>query len=100
MVIDTARIQEIAQKFSLLVPALDERQTRLWLAAEAKALGRGGIAAVTSATGILGKRIRIGLRELAQMEQTPPEEPARAQRIRRPGAGRKRVTEKSPTLLR
>jgi transposase len=96
----SARIGEIAIKFALLAPAMDERQTRLWLATEARALGRGGIAAVTTATGILGKRIGIGMRELKQMERTPPTEPARAQRVRRPGAGRKRATEKDPTLLR
>jgi transposase len=100
MMVDGARIKEIATKFSVLAPAMDERQTRLWLAAEAIALGRGGVAAVTRATGILGKRIGIGLRELKDMKRRPPEQPAGAQRIRRPGAGRKPVTEKDPTLLR
>jgi transposase len=84
----------------MLAPAMDERQTRLWLAAEAIALGRGGVAAVTKATGILGKRIGIGLRELREMKRRPPEQPAQAQRIRRPGAGRKPLAEKDPTLLR
>jgi hypothetical protein len=60
MAIDTRRIDEIATKYGMLTPMLDERQTRLWLAAEAKALGRGGIAAVTAATGIRDKRIRMG----------------------------------------
>ena len=55
--IDSSRVAEIAQKFALLMPTMDERQTRLWLAAEAKALGRGGLAAVTAATGVLRKRI-------------------------------------------
>lgn len=100
MVINNTRIEEIAKKFALLAPTMDERQTRLWLATEAKALGRGGIAAVTRATGILGKRIGIGLRELEEMEDNPPEGPARMQRVRRPGAGRKRLTEKDETLLR
>jgi transposase len=100
MLIESARIKEIERKFALLAPVLDERLTRLWLATEAKALGRGGIAAVTRATGILGKRIGIGLRELQKMELLPPEEPARAQRIRRPGAGRKKLTKKDPALLR
>jgi hypothetical protein len=83
----------------MLAPLLDERQKRLWVAAEAKVLGRGGIAAVTLATGILGKRIRMGMRELEQMEVDPPPQPAQEQRIRRPGAGRKLITEKDPTLL-
>ena len=100
MTVDSVRIEEIAGRYTMLAPLLDERQTRLWVAAEAKVLGRGGIAAVTSATGILGKRIRIGMRELEQMEGNPPPQPAQEQRIRRPGAGRKLATEKDPTLLR
>ncbi len=84
----------------MLSPMLDERQTRLWVAAEARVLGRGGIAAVTSATGILGKRIRMGMRELEELDGNPPAQPAQAQRIRRPGAGRKQVTDTDPTLLR
>ena len=100
MAIDTRRIDEIATKYGMLTPMLDERQTRLWLAAEAKALGRGGIAAVTAATGIRDKRIRMGMRELAQMDGNPPPEPAHAQRIRREGGGRKQILSKDPTLLR
>jgi hypothetical protein len=99
MLIGGSRIEEIATKFSLLAPTMDERQTRLWLAAEAKALGRGGVSAVTKATGILGKRIGIGLRELEEIESAPPEQAPKKQRIRRPGAGRKSVTEKDPALL-
>ena len=99
MLIDRARTKEIAIKFRLLAPTMNERQTRLWLAAEAQALGRGGIAAVTKATGVLRKRIGIGLRELQELKRSPPEETPQTQRIRRPGAGRKRLTEKDPTLL-
>jgi hypothetical protein len=94
-----ARIEEIRSRYDSLAPVMDERVTRLWAAGEAKALGRGGIAAVTKATGILGKRIRYGMRDLAQMERNPPSEPPRGQRVRRPGAGRKPLTEKDPTLV-
>jgi hypothetical protein len=94
-----ARIEEIRSRYDSLAPVMDERVTRLWAAGEAKALGRGGIAAVTKATGILGKRIRYGMRDLAQMDRNPPSEPPRGQRVRRPGAGRKPLTEKDPTLV-
>ncbi len=76
-------------------------RTRLWVAAEARVLGRGGIAAVTSATGILGKRIRMdACASWRSWMATRPAQPAQAQRIRRPGAGRKQVTDTDPTLLR
>jgi transposase len=97
--VDESRVGEIAEKFALLAPTMDERQTRLWLAAEAKALGRGGIAAVTRATGVLAKRIGAGIRDLAQMARKPPAEPAPSQRVRRPGAGRKKLTEIDETLI-
>jgi hypothetical protein len=96
--IDDLRVEEIAEKFALLAPTMDERQTRLWLAAEASAMGRGGIAAVTAATGVLRKRICLGIRELKQLALEPPRVPPRSQRIRRPGAGRKKLTDIDSTL--
>ena len=62
MAIDRARIDEIRSRYADLAQVMDERVTRLWAAGEAKSLGHGGIAAVTEATGILGKRIRYGIR--------------------------------------
>ena len=100
MLIDEVRIGEIRSRYEGLAPVMDERVTRLWAACEAKALGRGGIAAVTEATGILGKRIWSGMRELKEMGRHPPKESPRHQRVRRPGAGRKPLTEKDPTLVR
>jgi hypothetical protein len=97
--IDSSRVEEISEKFILLSPTMDERQARLWLAAEARALGRGGIAAVTRATGVLRKRIWLGLRELEEMVDNPPQEPAERQRVRRPGGGRKNIEETDLTLL-
>jgi transposase len=99
VVIDRARIEEIRSRYADLAPVMDERVTRLWAAGEAKSLGRGGIAAVTEATGILGKRIRYGIRDLAQLQLSPPGEPPRQQRVRRPGAGRKPLTETDSTLV-
>ncbi len=99
MPIDEARIEEIRSRYERLAPLMDERLTRLWAASEALALERGGIAAVTKATGILGKRIRYGIRYLKEVERRPPVEPPRQQRIRRPGAGRKPLIEKDPTIV-
>ncbi len=99
MLIDEARIVEIRSRYESLAPVMDERVTRLWAACEAKALGRGGTAAVTEATGILGKRIRSGIRELKEIGHHPPEEAPREQRVRRPGAGRKPLSETDPTLV-
>jgi hypothetical protein len=89
----------VQQKFEQLRPVMDERVCRLWAAAEALALGRGGITLVSRATGVSRKRIGIGIRELRAAEPLAPESPAWPARIRRPGGGRKPKTETDPTLL-
>jgi hypothetical protein len=99
VLIDQARIDEIRSRYESLAPVMDERVTRLWAASEAMSVGRGGTAAVTEATGILGKRIRYGMRELKELGEYPPKDPPRQQRVRRPGAGRRPLTQTDPTLV-
>src|SRR5271156_1484265 len=82
-----ADVDRVREKFAVLRSVMDERVTRLWAAAEALALGRGGSAIVTAATGIRSKRVWLGERGGAD------------QRIRRPGAGRKRLVDTDKTLL-
>jgi hypothetical protein len=89
----------VQQKFEQLRSVMDERVGRRWVAAEALALGRGGITLVSRATGVSRKRIAIGIRELRAAEPWAPAGPARPARIRRPGGGRKPKTETDPTLL-
>ena len=84
-------IEPIRERFSAVAPFLDEWGRRLVAAAEAFAAGYGGIAAVAMATGVAPSTIGRGLKELAQDEPS--------ERIRRPGAGRKRTIFKDPTLL-
>jgi transposase len=67
---------------------------RRWAATEAQALGWGGASAVTKATGISRTTIRSGIAELHQSTPDPP-----PGRIRQPGAGRPRLTERNPRLL-
>jgi hypothetical protein len=50
----------IGEKFRALAGELNERQRRLWAASEARAAGRGGIAATTRATGISVETIGRG----------------------------------------
>ena len=83
----------IRRRYAALMPLLDERTRRLVLAAEAEALGRGGIATVARATGASRPMISRGVTELAAAEALPKG------RVRRGGAGRKRTTQGDPTLL-
>jgi hypothetical protein len=84
----------IGEKFRALAGELNERQRRLWAASEARAAGRGGIAATARATGISVPTIRKGIAELESGERLD------AGRVRRPGGGRRALSETDPTLLR
>src|ERR671937_1366021 len=95
-------VATVRAKFEVLRPYLDERRRRLWAAAEALALGRGGMTAVASATGLQRATIRVGVRELQGGPSPSPEaEPVadQAQRVRAPGGGRKPLTAEDPTLV-
>lgn len=83
----------IKQRFEALTPVLDERMRRLWAAAEAKAIGHGGIRAVQQATGVSHRAIGIGLKELESGECPPPG------RVRLKGKRRATLEERDPTLL-
>lgn len=87
----------IEKRFEKLSPWLDERMRRLWAAAEADALGFGGVTTVARCTGVSRRAIAQGCRELREGARSGGE-PAKA-RMRRPGGGRKRATSKEPRLL-
>ena len=86
----------VRAKFVALDPLFDERLRRLWAAVEARLIGRGGIARVATATGMSRTTIRAGLQELAAREASGTEDDGG--RLRRHGAGRKRLTAHDPSL--
>ena len=80
-------IQDIQEKFQLMLPSFTERTKRLWCAVEARQLGWGGATLVQQATGISMPTIRRGIDELKQpVELTPLQS-------RQEGGGRKKLTE-------
>jgi len=84
----------IRQKYQMLAPELNERTLRLFAAAEAKYLGRGGITLVARAIEVSRDRISRGLQDIEAEKKLEPD------RIRRPGGGRKKQVEKDPTLTK
>jgi hypothetical protein len=84
----------IRLRFEALRPVLDEQGRRRFAAAEAQAAGFGGIEAVARITGIARSTIGRGLAELRGSVAPPP-----PGRVRRPGGGRKPLTETDPSLL-
>ena len=78
----------------MLLPHLNERQQRLALACEARLLGHGGVRAVAAAAGVSPTTVRRGVDELDSAEDPLP-----VGRARRPGGGRKPMTEHDPELV-
>ena len=83
--------ESLAAKFQVLFPHLDERQRRLLMGAEARALGHGGIRLVARAAGAREATVAQGAAELDSGGEP-------LGRARRPGGGRKRVAEVDPGL--
>jgi transposase len=90
MAIPDDSVSTIKAKFEKISWALDERLRRLYAAAEASVLGHGGVTKVALATGVSRRAIHAGL---AELESETPAPQAHSQRVRKPGAGRKSVTE-------
>jgi len=110
-------MEQIKIRNGLLASVLNEKQYRLYLAAEAKALGWGGVSQVAKATGTSRNTISLGLDELALHSPLPKpvvdikegkqtRQRTRGRRLpiaedkrqRRIGGGRKRATDIDPTL--
>jgi Rhodopirellula transposase DDE domain len=85
---------QLATRFEVLLPHLNERQQRLALAVEARLLGHGGVRAVARVAGVSETTVRRGVFELEAGEEPFP--PGRA---RRPGGGRKPAARQDPDLV-
>lgn len=89
------QLRAIREKYRILCHILDERGCRIWAAAEASSLPRGGISQVSRATGISRTTIHVGMGEVSAGEW-----PAATQgRSRKQGGGRKPITHHQPRLV-
>jgi len=93
----------IIRKILDFLPYLNERQKRIYLASESKQLGHGGIGIVSDISGINRNTITRGKVELEKhnTSEDPADESSvviDTTRIRRPGAGRKPITESQPGI--
>src|SRR5713226_1012803 len=80
-------------QYKLMKGWLNERQWRLYVATEARRIGVGGISQVAREAGVTRKTIHKGIGELEAGAFYQPGE-----RIRKAGGGRKKITDKDPTL--
>ncbi|MDQ2831675.1 MAG: ISAzo13 family transposase [Chloroflexota bacterium] len=82
----------LACKLASILPQLNERQRRLVLAAEARALGHGGVTRVARAAQVSRTTVHAALTEL---DTAVPD----SDRSRRSGGGRTSCQESDPTLV-
>lgn len=87
----------IQMKYEKILPFLNEKQTRIVLAADAESMGRGGLSKVSKLSGISRVTLNIGIKELAS---TSTKDLIINERIRKEGGGRKKETEKNKDLER
>jgi len=78
----------LAMKINTMLPLLDEKQKRIFLALEANAVGRGGVKLMHEISGVSQTTIIRGKKELEERDAVSNE------RVRKPGGGRKKITEK------
>lgn len=84
----------LKEKYELLLPLLNEKETRIVLAADAKSLGRGGLSKVARLSGMSRVTLNAGLQDLTSKKEN---ETLKA-RSRRSGGGRKKAIEKDIDL--
>jgi hypothetical protein len=84
--------ESLAVMFGEIVPHLDERQRRLLMGAQARALGHGGIRFVARAAGVREATVSLGAGELAGGAEV-------LGRARRPGGGARRKRDKDGELV-
>jgi transposase len=94
MAISSDLRDQLALRFEVLLPHLNERQRRLLLAAEARLLGHGGVRAVAQVAGVSESTVREGVFELEEGQDPFPDG-----RARREGGGRKSAEELDAGLV-
>jgi transposase len=85
---------QLASRFQVVLPHLDERQRRLVLGQEARLLGHGGVRAVARVAGVSEATVRSGVFELEAGGDPLP-----GRRVRRPGGGRRPAEDLDPQLV-
>jgi hypothetical protein len=86
--------KQLLKKYLGIKHSLNERTRRLWCASEAIAIGKHGVAMVSSVTKITPPTIYAGIRELKRKQNRKKS----GQRIRKKGGGTKTILSKQPEI--
>ena len=82
----------IHERFEAVAPVMNEQSLRRFVAAEAVAIGYGGVSLVSRITGVARSTINRGIAEIKGQQH------AGRGRVRKAGGGRKRTADKDKTL--
>lgn len=85
----------LREKYSMLLPHLNEKEKRLVLSSDALSFGRGGMSLVSKASGVSRVTLNAGLKDLKQEVDYTVKS---VNTIRRQGGGRKKEIDKDATL--
>ncbi len=66
MAVPPSIIDQLAYKYSIINPHLNERSSRIWFGLEASSYGHGGIELIHKVTGLSKSTIRKGVKEINQ----------------------------------
>ncbi|MDR3272863.1 MAG: ISAzo13 family transposase [Flavobacteriaceae bacterium] len=86
--------EAIKERIKTMLPILNEKQKRIFLASEAKAIGHGGITQVSNMSGVSRVTITLGLKEIKMNNGKTPD----GSRCRKEGGGRKNIKENYPDI--
>ena len=87
--------KKLKEKYALLLPHLDEKSKRLYLASESIGIGRGGISKTSRLTGFSRVTLTSGIKEL----QAADVKNIGKKQIRKAGGGRKKSIDKDTGLI-
>jgi len=88
--------RKLEERIKKVVPLLNEKQRRQYLAIESEILGHGGLLEVSKASGLSRKAIIKGKNELLHSV----DDDIHNERVRKEGGGRKSLKEKEPGLIK
>jgi len=84
----------LKERIETVLPTLNEKQRRIYLASEAMTAGYGGVTRIHEITGVSRSAIQDGIREIKSSDEIIVDKG----RIRRMGGGRKKIIESQPEI--
>jgi len=106
---EAMNVEAAKKRIDTMKELLDERQLRIYLAAEAESIGWGGGTKISQIAGVDKDTLTAGKKDLESVRNSPKEKQSvfrhkgvhsdEQQRVRKPGGGRKSIRETQPGIV-